>query len=212
MKFLAVAFGLAYPFLVYAGLSYVEPRTIALALGIGVGLRIVGVARGRPGVDVRRLLLAPVAVGVVLAVTAVFNEGRVFLFVPALVNFALLVSFAHTLREGPSMVETYARLQVDDLSAAERDYALTVTRVWCVFFFFNGGISLSLAVQASVEVWALYSGFLSYVLMGGLFSTEFLYRTWRFRRYNGGFLNPLLERVFPPRGSPGDAAARGETT
>jgi hypothetical protein len=49
-----------------------------------------------------------------------------------------------------------------------------------------------------VAIWAFYTGFLSYILMGTLFSIEFLYRTWRFRRYVGGPLNPLLERIFPP--------------
>jgi len=206
VKVLAVALGLAYPLLVYAGLSYFEPRSLALALGLAVAVRIAMAARGREGVDVRRLLLAPVAVGGVLALAPLSNEARVFLFVPALVNLALLASFAHTLRQGPSMIETYARLQVDDLSAAEREYAVGVTRAWCVFFLANGCVCLWLAIRASVAGWALYTGLLSYVLMALLFAAELLYRTWRFRRYHGGFLNPLLERMFPPR----DVAAGGD--
>jgi uncharacterized membrane protein len=199
MRVLAIAFGLAYPVLIYAGLSYFEPRTVALALGAGVLIRVVSIARAREGVSVGRLLMAPCAVAVVLVVTAFVNTGRVFLFVPALINAALLVSFAHTLRRGPSMIETFARLQVeDDLEEAEVAYAVSLTRVWCVFFFFNGLVAVALAVEASVAVWAFYTGFLSYILMGTLFSIEFLYRTWRFRRYVGGPLNPLLERVFPP--------------
>lgn len=199
MKAIGVAFGLAYPLLVYVGLVYFEPRTLAAALFVAVGLRVGMLAWGRPGVELGRLLLAPAAVAAVLVVTAVFNEGRVFLFGPALVNLALLLSFAHTLRVGPSMVETFARLQVDDLEPAEIDYAVGVTRVWCFFFFGNGAVCLWLATFASIGVWAFYTGFFSYVLMGGLFVAEFLYRTWRFRRYTAGFLNPLLERVFPPR-------------
>jgi uncharacterized membrane protein len=198
LKIAGIAFGLAYPVLVYAGLSFFEPRTLALALGIAVLLRVVVVARAREGVPLGRVLLAPAAVAGVLAVTAMFNEGRVFLFVPALVNGALLVSFGWTLRGGPSMVESFARLQVDELSAAEQRYAVNVTRVWCGFFVLNGLIALGLAVEASVASWALYTGFVSYLLMGTLFAVEFLYRTWRFRRYFGGPLNPLLERLFPP--------------
>lgn len=198
LRALAIGFGVAYPLFIYAGLSYFEPRTLALALGAGVLVRVVWVARATPGVDLGRLLLAPGAVALVLVATAAFNEGRIFLFVPALVNLALLVSFGHTLRHGPSMIETFARLQVDDLSEAERVYAVSVTRIWCGFFFANGCVALVLALEASVAVWALYTGFLSYLLMGTLFGIEFLYRTWRFRRYVGGPLNPLLERVFPP--------------
>jgi len=202
MRVLAIAFGLAYPVLIYAGLSYFEPRTVALALGSGVLIRVVSIARAREGVSVGRLLMAPCAVAVVLVVTAILNTGRVFLFVPALINLTLLVSFAHTLRRGPSMVETFARLQVDDLEEAEVAYAVLLTRVWCVFFCVNGLVALALAIEASVAVWAFYTGFLSYILMGTLFSIEFLYRTWRFRRYVGGPLNPLLERVFPPHPVP----------
>ena len=76
---------------------------------------------------------------------------------------------------------------------------MTVTWVWCGFFLLNGLTALALAIHASLAVWALYTGFLSYLLMGTLFALEFLVRTWRFRRYTGGFLNPLLERIFPPR-------------
>jgi len=198
LKALGIGLGVIYPVLVYAGLSYFQPRTLALALGTGVLARILFVARLREGVDLGRLLLAPVAVAAVLVVTAVLNEGRLFLFVPALVNAALLASFGVTLRRGPSMIETFALLQVDDLSEAERRYAVKVTRVWCAFFLANGGIALVLALEASLGAWALYTGFLSYLLMGALFAVEFLYRTWRFRRYVGGPLNPLLQRLFPP--------------
>jgi uncharacterized membrane protein len=198
MRVLAIAFGLAYPVLIYAGLFFFEPRTVALALGTGVLVRVVSIARVREGVNVGRLLTAPISVAAVLVLTAVLNDGRVFLYVPALVNVALLGSFAHTLRSGPSMVETFASLQVDDLAEDERVYAVALTRVWCVFFLFNGLVALALAVEASVAIWAFYTGFLSYILMGTLFSIEFLYRTWRFRRYVGGPLNPLLERIFPP--------------
>ena len=199
MRALAIAFGLAYPVLIYSGLSYFEPRTLALALGAGVLVRVVMIGRARAGVDLGRLLLAPLSVAAVLVVTGLFNEGRVFLFVPPLVNFALLVTFGLTLRRGPSMIETFALLQVDELSDAERRYTVTVTWVWCGFFLLNGLTALALAIHASLAVWALYTGFLSYLLMGTLFALEFLVRTWRFRRYTGGFLNPLLERIFPPR-------------
>lgn len=198
LRALAIGLGVIYPALVYAGLSYFEPRTLALALGAGVGVRVLFLARRREGVELRRVLLAPACVGGVLVVTAFLNEGRVFLFVPVLVNAALLLSFGLTLHRGPSMIETFARLQVDDLSSAEQRYAVTVTWVWCGFFLLNGGVALALALEASVAVWALYTGLLSYLLMGALFCGEFLYRTWRFRRYVGGPLNPLLERVFPP--------------
>lgn len=199
LKAAGIVLGIAYPLLVYAGLSLFEPRTLAGVLGAAVLVRVVMIARAREGVDLRRVLLAPVAVAGVLAVTAFFNEGRVFLYAPALVNAALLVSFASTLRVGPSMVETFALLQVDEIDEEERRYAVGVTRLWCVFFLLNGLAAFGFALEADVVAWTLYTGLISYLLMGTLFTVEFLYRTWRFRRYVGGPLNPLLRRVFPPR-------------
>ena len=40
---------------------------------------------------------------------ALFDDGRLFLFVPVLINAALLVAFGRTLVNGPSTVETFAR-------------------------------------------------------------------------------------------------------
>jgi uncharacterized membrane protein len=40
----------------------------------------------------------------------------------------------------------------------------------------NGLLALGLALWASVEAWALYTGLIAYVLMGTLFGGEWLYR------------------------------------
>lgn len=97
------------------------------------------------------------------------------------------------------MVERFARLQVPDLPEAEVAYTRSVTRVWCVFFVINGSIALVLALMDDIEAWALFTGLISYLLIGALFAVEYVYRHWKFRRYRGGFADPLLKRVFPPR-------------
>ena len=60
---------------------------------------------------------------------ALFDDGRLFLFVPVLINAALLVGFGRTLVNGPSMVETFARLRGRDLSTEEVVYCRIVTGV-----------------------------------------------------------------------------------
>jgi uncharacterized membrane protein len=57
---------------------------------------------------------------------------------------------------------------------------------------------LYLTFYASLEAWTLYNGVVAYVLMGLLFSLEFLYRHWRFRRYVGTPFDSILRRIFPP--------------
>ena len=97
------------------------------------------------------------------------------------------------------MVERFARLHVDDLSDAELRYCRSVTKVWCGFFVVNGSIALYLALAGDVESWAVFTGFVSYVLIGMLLGAEYIYRHWRFRRFVGGFADPVLKWFFPPR-------------
>ena len=50
-----------------------------------------------------------------------------------------------------------------------------MTKVWCLFFVFNGVVSIY-TVFASLEVWILYNGLISYLLIGGLVASEVAYR------------------------------------
>ena len=50
------------------------------------------------------------------------------------------------------------------------------TWVWSGFFAVNGALALATALWASDAVWALYNGFVAYVLVGVLFAGEWLVR------------------------------------
>ena len=132
---------------------------------------------------------------------ALFDDGRLFLFVPVLINAALLVAFGRTLVNGPSMVETFARLRGRNLSTEEVVYCRIVSGVWCLFLALNGAVRLWLALYASLAWWTLYTGVLSYVLIATLFAAETVYRYWRFRPYDGSVTDPLFRGIFPPRRS-----------
>lgn len=200
MKILAAVVAVAYPFLVYLGLQRFEPRTLAVFVGLLLALRAAALLWRRGRGLWRPLLGLALPVTAALAFTIVLNRSGAFLLVPVVMNGALLFSFGRSLRgPGPTMIETFARLQVDHLSAAELDYCRRVTVVWCAFFVANASACAVLAWAAPLAWWALYTGFVSYLLVGLLFSVELLYRAWRFRRYEGGWLDPVLVRVFPPR-------------
>lgn len=202
MKLLRGLLAVAYPFLIFAGLHWLEPRWLALLLGGTILLRAATRWR-RPSRDELLRLLTPAAlVGSVLVLTLAMNDARYLLFVPAMVNAALLVAFARTLRVGPPLVETFARLQHPDLSPAQVRHCRAVTLVWCVFFAANGGFALWLALEADVWLWALYTGFVSYLLIGLVFAAEFVVRSWRFRNYQGTLVEPLFRRLFPQGPTP----------
>jgi uncharacterized membrane protein len=115
------------------------------------------------------------------------------------VSLGLLFAFARSLWWGPPVVETLARLQVGELSAAELRYCRSVTAVWCVFFAANALVAALLAWSASLRAWALWTGVLSYLAIAVLFAIELGVRSWRFRRYTGAPTDWLMRRLFPPR-------------
>ena len=116
-----------------------------------------------------------------------------YLFWPSAVSLALLCSFGQTLVVPPTMVERFARLQKPTLSPKEVLYCRRVTQIWCLFFIANGFTALLLALSGTLKAWALYTGVISYGLIGTLFSAEYAYRHWRFRP-EGAILSAWMNR------------------
>ena len=153
---LQVLLGIAYPAIVFFALGRVSPRSIAFLIVALALLRILLARRGRSLRDgletvrsVARDFWLPVAsIAVVVSATAAWNDPLGLLLVPALISLSLLVTFALSLRSERSMIERFARMQVDTLSLAEQRYCRRVTIVWCGFFAAKEGAPL--ARQAGV--------------------------------------------------------------
>ena len=145
------------------------------------------------------LIVPIVLVGGIVGIAMALDDGRVFLFVPVLINLALFVSFARTLVSGPSMIETLARRRFGQVPPEHLPYCRRVTEVWCAFFVVNGAVILGLALRAPIEYWTLYTGVVAYVVVGLLFTAEMTYRAWRFRRYEGDVTDVVFRRLFPPK-------------
>jgi len=97
-------------------------------------------------------------------------------------SLGALSIFALTLYKPPSMIERFARLVDPDLPESGVQWTRKVTMVWCVFFICNAGIAL-ITVFASMQLWVLYNGFISYLLIGALLVGEFILRK-RHQRLN----------------------------
>jgi len=124
-------------------------------------------------------------------------DPRALLFVPVLVNLALLYAFGRTLRRGPTIVEQLARLREPALSPAQVRHCRTTTAVWCAFFAVNALVCSALAWAAPLWLWTLYTGVIAYALMALLFAAEWLVRSWRFHQLSGAWVDLLLRRFFP---------------
>lgn len=164
-----VVLSVAYPLVVYWAMGRFEPRWLAVLLLVLALLRAVATRQA--------VWLAAAGGAALLATLAtVFNEALPLKLYPALVNAVLLAVFATSLAFPPSAVERIARMTEPDLPPEGVAYTRRVTQVWCVFFVFNGALALVTALWMSDRAWALYNGLIAYVLIGVLFSAEWLVR------------------------------------
>jgi uncharacterized membrane protein len=198
MAVLQALLALAYPALIYLALGFASPRRVALCALALLAARLAFVAPERLAAYARVARLPAAAFAGGTLASALWNDAASLLLVPALVSFGLLLSFALSFLQHETVVETFARNQIGALDPEERTYCRRVTAAWCFFFLANGVVVAQLALTEAKEAWALYTGCLSYVLMGLLFAFEFVYRQWRFRRYLGAPTDVLFRRIFPP--------------
>ena len=161
-----------YPILIFAGLQFLDPRTVGAAVLVGLVVRHRRNAmRLVSGFSFWQWLAVALPPVLGLAVIATNSETLLRLY-PASISASMLILFGATLLRPPTMVERFARLREPDLSPTAVRYTRHVTEIWCLFFVFNGSIAVYTALAASREAWALYNGFIAYILMGTLFAGE----------------------------------------
>jgi len=170
-----------YPFLILAGLRYVDARTLGGVVLLVLLLRYrFDVMRLIGGLSPfqRAAMAMPLLLGVAVMAT---NEESLLRLYPAVVSASMLCLFGDSLLRPPSMIERLARLREPELPAEGVRYTRHVTEAWCAFFVVNGGLAVYTALWTSREAWALYNGCISYIIMGCLFGGEHLLRR-RLRR------------------------------
>ena len=172
---LTVLITLLYPLVIWLGHGQVEPRLLA-------GLLVLAALMRLPSLKISGVGRWWLGGALLLAALAVWNNAMLPLkLYPVLVSAAMLAAFGYTLIAPPSMVERLARLRDPALPPGAIAYTRRVTQVWCGFFAVNGLIALATALWASPAAWSMYTGLISYLLMGLLFGGEYLIRM-RFKR------------------------------
>jgi uncharacterized membrane protein len=165
-----------YPLLIFAGLQFLDPRSIGLLVLAALAIRYRRhAARLVMGFSIGQFVALGIPPLLGLAVLATNSETLLRLY-PASISFSMLILFGATLAYPPTMIERFARLQERELSPQSVRYTRRVTEAWCVFFAMNGAIAAYSATFASREAWALYNGVIAYLLMGTLFVGERLLR------------------------------------
>ena len=172
---------IAYPVLVYYGLTHWSSRVVALVLLCLLVPVALGRLRRPDAVALRSLSAIPLVTAVALVLGFALNASGFVLVVPVAISAMLLLTFGSTLRRGRvPMIERFARLHEAELSEAKVRWCRQWTVAWCVFFVANGGIALVLALAAPLAVWTAYNGLVAYLLMGLLLATEWIARRLRF--------------------------------
>ncbi len=163
---------IAYPVIVYFGLQHFSASAVSALLLILLLARLI--LNKKPGAPWFKTAL--IVASTLLLASSIFNSQRLMQFYPVVINLAMLSVFALSVLRPPTVIETLARIQEPDLPPKAVAYTTTVTKVWCAFFTINGSIAGYTALYSSMEVWTLYNGFISYVLIGLLFGIEYLVR------------------------------------
>ena len=197
MKPLMIALGIAYPLLAHAAVVSHNPAiTLATLAVLALLVMLPRLARG----SVLAWCLVPLVIGA-LALLWRANAAWLPLYVtPVLITLFAAWVFGHTLAAGetPLIVRLVRLLHApkDPGQEIER-YARSVTLAWTLLLSGLSVLSLALALLASpngillmsgvrppvtvpLETWSLFANFLNYVIAGGFFLIEYLYRRRRF--------------------------------
>lgn len=170
LKTILIVVTIAYPFLIYFGLSHFNSSFVMIALVALLMVRWLIVKQ-----DATRNIILISILGMLVAAFLLGSQLGLKIY-PVVVNASMLVLFATSLRMKQTVIEKLARIKEPDLPPSGVRYTRQVTYVWCVFFGLNCTVSLLTAFWASNETWLFYNGFLAYLIIGTLVVSEWLIR------------------------------------
>ncbi|MBF0292265.1 MAG: hypothetical protein HQK86_08925 [Nitrospinae bacterium] len=150
-----------------------------------------------------RSLLTPVTaqagvVGGYVAIGFIWPHPLVFKLLPVVINLGLMALFVQSLKKPPSIIEAFAaQMTSKPLDGEAIAYCRSVTWVWAGFLFFDAILVCYVAIYREIWEWAFLTGFINYLLMGGLFAGEYVYRKRRFGDYDERLIHDrALKRFF----------------
>lgn len=168
---------IVYPFLVYLGRDQVPFLVFVFAACVLLLLRAVLFPSDATAMLRLPLVITAVAIGALgLVDTAIATKAY-----PAVLSGLVAAVFANSLHRPPSLIERFARLKKPQLPPEGRLYCRKVTWVWTLWLSANALIAAALAVWGSIGLWALWTGVISYIVMGALFAGEIVLRQWILR-------------------------------
>jgi len=192
----STVFLLASPFVLYWTLSQGRVDVAAGTLVGWVILRTIPIVFSAKREHLVAALQLP-AIALAFAFLGwISDNGSWLLVLPSAAQATFGLAFLRSLWGRP-LIEHFARMVHPDLSSAEVQHCRAWTRIWGMYLLLLAAIGLVLARFATLASWTLYVGMLNYVLIGALFSTEYVIRKIRFRDYGRNPIDWLLSKLFP---------------
>jgi uncharacterized membrane protein len=169
----------AYPAVVYFTKDRIGPLAfIALAEALLL-LRLLTLPRPQA----RNWRPALIVALVLLPLLAVLDAALASRLYPVLLSLIFAAVFVLSLWQPPSLIERMARLRHGDLPPEGRLYCRRLTVVWAVWLFANAAIAAALAMVGADDYWALWTGLVSYLVMGALFAGDYILRQTLYRSF-----------------------------
>lgn len=197
LNILSALFLVASPWVLYWTLSQQDVTVAALTLVGWVIVRTIPILLSAKREQRRAALQLPAIALVFAGLGWISNNGTWLLILPSATQATFGLAFLRSLSSTP-LVEQFARMIDPDLSVPKQAHCRSWTKIWGVYLFVLAAIGLVLAGAASLKLWTIYVGILSYALIGVLFAIEYITRKIRFRDYGRNPLDWVLARVFPP--------------
>ncbi len=116
-----------------------------------------------------------------------FNSKIFLKLYSVAISATLLCVFGSSLFFKPNIIFRFACLSDKTIKGSSfenqvNEYCRKVTIIWCAFFIINGSISAFTSLHdfgsdaLNDKIWSVYNGGISYILMGLLFTVEFIVR------------------------------------
>ena len=170
----------AYPFAVYKLIGNVSPSWFAGFLLILFVVRFVFIGNLK---KIKDWMMLAVVTAFCLTV-AMLDSEPLLKFYPVLMNFGMGLVFIVSLSGERSLIETLARAGGKTPPPEARGYLRNLSLLWGVFLIINGAISVYTAWYTSLSTWALYNGFISYMLIAAFAAGEWVYRGYYKKTHN----------------------------
>ena len=160
------AFVIAYPFVIF----YALQQNIAIRF-LGLVLLVAAIFSFINNKNKYIFCLSLILVFLIIF----FNQEIFIKFYPVLMNASVCAIFTLSLKKTPLITQFAQKMCKQPLDNKRLTYTRHATIAWAIFMFINTAISMC-TVFLSNEIWVLYNGFVSYVLIGVVMLIEYIIR------------------------------------